>query len=113
MLCAQVSFRYVGWLTLLLLAVLAAVTGMIACDPGHTVTFENQTSQNITIFRDGHSDFELKPFETASFTFLEFSNDILLEGKNEDGQTIYAETVTWMDLERSGWRITITDSSSR
>ncbi len=80
----------------------------LACDPGHTVTFENETSQNITIFRDGQRDFELKPFETAGFTFLEFSGYTLLEARNEDGQTIYAETVTCEELKEAGWEIIIT-----
>ncbi len=96
-----------GWPALLILA--AVAIGAVACDPGHTVTFENETSQNITIFRDGRRDFELKPFETAGFTFLEFSGDTLLEARNEGVQTIYAETFTWEELKEAGWQIVIAE----
>lgn len=94
-----------------ILAVATAATAA-ACDPGHTVTFENQTAQNVTIFRDGRRDFTLKPFEVAGFTFIEFSGQILLEAKNEDGAIILSERLTWSDLERMGWKIAITDSES-
>lgn len=81
----------------------------VACDPGHTVTFENRTSHTVTVFRGGARDFVLKPSEKAGCTILEFAGPMTLEARDDSGKVIYSETLTWEELKAQDWRTVITE----
>jgi hypothetical protein len=82
----------------------------LACDPGHTVTFENRTNHTVTVLRGGVRDFVLGPSETAGYTILEFAGPMIIEARDESGRVIHLETLTWEELERMDWKIVITES---
>jgi hypothetical protein len=94
-------------------AVLVAVVvgaATTACDPGHTVTYENQTSRTVTVFLHGNPEVTLGPFENKDGGILEFVRPTTFEAKDESGNVIYSATLTWEDLKQRGWKIVITEN---
>ena len=91
------------------ICVLLFLASAVACDPGHTVTFENRTSHTVTVFRGGARDFVLKPSEKAGYTILEFAGPMTFEARDESGKVIYSQTLTWEELKAQDWRIVITE----
>jgi hypothetical protein len=104
----MVSGSYYGMRIALAICLLLLLATTVACDPGHTVTFENRTSHTVTVFRGGARDFVLKPSEKAGYTILEFAGSMAFEARNESGKVIYSETLTWEELKAQDWRIVIT-----
>ncbi len=95
--------------TLSVILLLSVAALALACDPSHTVTYENQTSQALTVFRFGREAFELQPYETSDYGVIEFSGQMPIEAQNSDGTVVYSTTVTWDELEQAGWQVVITD----
>ena len=96
--------------TLCAAVLLAALGG--ACDPGHGVTFENRTSHTVEVFRRDTLELTLEPFEkNDDFGLLQFGGAETFEARDENGRVIYSERLTWDDLKRRGWKITITEAA--
>ena len=96
----------------LTLAVALLATGLVACDQGHEITYENETAYNLIIYRFGHEDFGIGPNETKEHTVLEFSpNSMPVEARNEEGTVIYSDSFTWDELKAADWKIVITEKA--
>jgi len=93
-------------LALLILVLAAFFT--TACDPGHSVTFDNDTDAAVTIFIDGQRDVSLKPMEKRTFDVIEFS-EATFEARDSTGRVLYRETMTWAGLKERGWKIVIAE----
>jgi hypothetical protein len=99
-----------GSLFLFLLLGLIA-TGLVACDPGHRVTYENRTNARITVFRDQIEVVALEPSQKREFSTLEFVGTRAFEARDENGRVIYSEALTWMDLKARDWKIIIAEAA--
>lgn len=88
----------------------AAAVSYVACEPGHTVTYENRTDKIVAVYRFGRHELDLQPGETAESSVLKF-NQMPIEAKDESGTAVYSETLTWNELRANGWKIVITDSA--
>ncbi|MCL5076426.1 MAG: hypothetical protein M1136_12405 [Chloroflexi bacterium] len=104
------------WLFFAILLVAVGGFTLTSCDPGVGITYENQTNRTIAIYttRHGYTGMQgkLPPYEIHTFSTL-MSRDvepypILFEAKDEEGNVVWSETLTWRDLEKRGWRIVIT-----
>jgi hypothetical protein len=97
-------------LTAIILAVVIG-TGLIGCDAGHTVTYENQTTHSITLFQNGTRDFAMNPMEKKDSGVLEFTGAVTFEARDEHSKPIYSEALTWDQLKQRGWRIVISETA--
>jgi len=99
--------------TRLFFAVFTVVVAFLltGCDPGHTLTYRNDSAQTVTVSRDTTEIVVLGPHEQRRFSTLEFVGEETFEARDESGQVIYSETLTWDDLKRRGWTIVITESA--
>jgi hypothetical protein len=92
----------------LFLAVVIAAAGT-GCDPGHTLTYRNDTGKTVTVSSASTEIVTLRPQEEKKFSTLEFVGEEIFEVRDENGRVIYSETLTWDDLKRMGWKIVITE----
>ena len=92
----------------LAVAIAAAGTG---CDPGHTLTYRNDTRQTVTVSSASTEIVTLRPQEEQKCSTLEFAGEEIFEVRDENGRVIYSETLTWDDLKRMGWKIVITEAA--
>ncbi len=83
----------------------------LACDPGHTLTYRNDTRQTVTVSSDATEIVTLRPQEEKRFSTLEFVGEETFEARDEAGSVVYSETVTWEELKRRGWVIVITEDT--
>lgn len=91
------------------LLVACLVVFLVACDPGHEITYVNETDQHITVRLNGGVHAELGPHETKDVLTLEFIRARTISAENEGGRVIYSETLTWGDLRDKGWKIVISN----
>ena len=96
---------------LLVVFVIVAVMGAVACDPGHPVTYENQTDMAVEVFINGKFSASLEPMKKEKFELIEF-DEVTFEARDSDGRVIYSETFTWEELKQAGWRIVIEEPAS-
>jgi len=90
----------------LLILVLAALSGS-ACDPVHSVTYDNRTDTAVTILYNGHFEASLKPMEKRTFDVIKFSQ-ATFEARDSAGTLLYRETLTWAELNERAWKIIVT-----
>lgn len=83
----------------------------LACDPGHDVTYENRTASSLTIYVSGARDVSIKPFAKETSDLLRFRGAKTIEAKDETGAVVFSKTVTWDDLRRQGWKVSITEEA--
>ncbi|TMB64290.1 MAG: hypothetical protein E6J43_13655 [Chloroflexi bacterium] len=93
-------------------AIVLIVGVATAFDPGHGVTYENQTDSRVTVYRIGIVDTTLEPGQSKTFSFNEIKGEQTIEAKDDNGRTLYVDTVTWDDLKQRGWTIVIKQSGA-
>ena len=94
---------------LLVAAVLLAFLG-VACDPGHSVTYENRTDESIDFFIDGSFAASIDPQDERTFSKIEF-DVATFEARDSTGELVYRKTFTWEELEEAGWRVVVEPSA--
>lgn len=96
------------WIRVLVCAVLVA-SGVLwtACDPGHGVTFENQTQATVNVFNGDDLDATLSPGTQRTLGFIEYMGLRTFVAKDESGTVVFQEQYSWDDLKRLNWRIVI------
>jgi len=77
------------------------------CDPGHGVTFVNQTDRTIAVYENTDLDANLAPAQQRTFTFIVFEGSRTFLARDEAGNVIFQQQYTWADLKRLQWRIVI------
>ncbi len=98
----------------ILLALLVAASllgGATACDPGHSVEYQNRTDKRLEVLINGRPEVTLGPFEKQNLDLLEFRGTQDFEARDEDGRVVYFETFTWAQLKKRGWKIVITEAA--
>ena len=93
-----------------LLAALVFVLAGLACDPGHTVTWENRTPYRLVVFdEDDVVVSHLEPFETLTVPQKKFLWEGKIAAKTPDGRVVFQVDLTWEELKAQDWRIVITE----
>lgn len=96
---------------LALFGVLAAFA--VACDPGHSVTYVNNTPHKLWIFdAEDRLVTELEPFEESTGSELEHLWTGRRVAKTADGQVVFRVELTWEELKAQDWRIVIEEQGS-
>lgn len=92
-----------------LVCMVLAISGVLwtACDPGHGVTYENQTQQTVSVFNGNDLDATLAPGAHRTFTFIVYQGLRTFVAKDESGVVVFQEQYSWDDLKRVNWRIVI------
>lgn len=93
-----------------ILVVIAAAFALAGCDPGHTISFENETNQPIEIYYNGRFDLSLEPMQKRKLDEIQFSS-ATYEARDAAGRVLYRQTFTWDELRDAGWRIVVTEDS--
>jgi hypothetical protein len=81
----------------------------VACDPGHSVTFINETDQDVELFSSGLSAGNLAAHKERTLSYSEYAGDKLFEVRSSSGATLYSKSLSWDDLRDLNWRIRIVD----
>ena len=97
--------------SLLALLILVLTVFFTACDPGHSVTYDNRTDAAITILVDGQLEASLRPMEKKTLGLIEFSQ-ATFEARDATGKVLYRETMTWAGLKEKGWKIVIAEAAA-
>ena len=84
----------------------------VACDPGHEITFKNNTSVKVTIYFEGRQQGSVNPGEAKAYTHLEYSGAHTWEAKDDQGHILYHADLTWSDIRAQAWTITISGATS-
>lgn len=86
---------------------------LAACDPGHSVTYVNNTPYRLRIY-DAKDRLvaELEPFEMNTGTELEHLWTGRRVAKTQDGRVVFQADLTWEELKAQDWRIVIEEQSS-
>ncbi|HYM15231.1 MAG TPA: hypothetical protein VEZ14_06700 [Dehalococcoidia bacterium] len=84
----------------------------VACDPGHEITFKNNTSTAVTIYFEGRRQLTLSAGEAKVGTQLEYSGAHTWEARDEQGHVVYHANLSWSDIRALNWTITITGATS-
>jgi hypothetical protein len=95
---------------LFVLSSLIGLAAALACDPGHSVTYENRTGHTLTVFWNGVRDFSLEPEEKRTYDKLQIFKSEAFEARDEAGRVVYSESLTWDELKKRKWRIVITEN---
>ncbi len=88
------------------------LTGGFACDPGATVTWVNETDETVDIFAgDDAEDFvtTLQPHSSTKLGELEHLWEDVVLVKDQNGNVLIREEITWDELEKQGFRFVITE----
>lgn len=96
-------------------ALVALVAGLVfvsACDPGHEITFKNNTSTTIAIFFEGRQQGSVNPGESKVLTHLEYGGVHTWEARDEQGHVVYHANLSWSDIRDLNWTITITGTTN-
>ena len=103
---------YVNPRTLLLISAAVIVMAATGCDPSHEVTYENRTSYTVTVFLNGGYDATLGPFESYTSDVIKYVDATTFEARDENGRTIFSESLTYEELENQEWKIIITEEAA-
>jgi hypothetical protein len=96
------------FLAVLAISVLVITTG---CDPGHEITFKNETSAAVTIFFDGREQGSVGGGQAGILTHLEYSGRHTWEAKDPSGHVLYHAALRWADIRGQNWIITISGAA--
>ncbi len=89
---------------------LLTVSTVISCDEGSDIAYVNMTDKTLDVYIDGLLVHTLEPGETREALILKFSLPTLFEAKDEEGNTVFSETLTWEGLKAREFRIVFTDT---
>ena len=98
------------WRLAAMTAAVATAFALIGCDPGHNISYENETNEFIDIYLDGFLNVSLEPMQKKKFFGIE-SPSTTFEARDAEGNVIYRQTFTWDELRDAGWRIVVTENS--
>ena len=87
--------------------VAAAAFFATACDPSHGVTYENRMGFSAVVLINGRSEASLKPMEEKTFDLIKYDGESTFEAKDESGDVVFSERLTWEELRQRSWRIVI------
>ena len=82
---------------------------IIACDPGHDVTFRNDTQGDVSVVSNGETWGSLAPGEQRAFGVLTYEGSRTYSAEDQSGRILFRAEYTWDDLKRMDWEIVITE----
>ena len=96
-----------------MLITLAAISiATVSCDPGHTITYVNETNEFVEIYFNGRFSLSLEPMQTRKLEEIMFFGRVTYEARDVTGRVLYRDTFTWEELKEAGWRIVITEEAT-
>jgi len=98
------------WRLAAVVAAVATAFALTGCDPGHDVSYENETNEFIEIYVNDFLNVSLEPLQKKKFLEIEFGS-ATYEARDLAGRVLYRQTFTWDELRDAGWRIGVTDTS--
>ena len=88
--------------------VAAAAFFATACDPSHGVTYENRMGSSTVVLINGRSEASLiNRWRRRHLTSLNTTANRRFEAKDESGDVVFSERLTWEELRQRSWRIVI------
>jgi hypothetical protein len=92
------------------ICLLLFLASAVACDPGHSVTYVNNTPYRLRIY-DAKDRLvaELEPFEMNTGSELEHLWTGRRVAKTQDGRVVFQADLTWEELKAQDWRIVVTE----
>jgi hypothetical protein len=88
-------------------------TAAIACDPGAGVTWVNQTDQSVVIYLSDRLDADLgtdlPPRSNKTEAVIKDVWRNLVVVRDEQGNVLFRQTLTWDQLKAQGFRFVITE----
>jgi hypothetical protein len=91
---------------------LLMLASAVACDPGHSVTWVNETGRTVSVFAgDDPEDLvtTLSPHSSKELGELKHLWEDVVVVKDEDGSILSRKEITWEELKAQDWRIVITE----
>ena len=79
----------------------------VACDPGHGVTFINQTGVELEVYSGGLSAGRLAPHTERTLSYTRYSGVKLFEARDLSGTVLFSRSYSWNELEERDWKILI------
>jgi hypothetical protein len=102
------------WRFGVVIAGLLALFGAMAtaCDPGAGVTWVNQTDQTVLVYSgDQPDDYSttLQPHSSQKLATADFLWDDVVVLRDEQGNVLFRQKLTWGDLKAQKFRFVITE----
>lgn len=108
-------FWRTGNLELIRLLVVGTILGtaVVACDPGASVTWVNQTDQTLIMYLSDEPDSDrgnpLPPHSTKVLGVIKAVWKDVVVIRDEQGNVLFRQKLTWEQLKGRGFRFVITE----
>jgi hypothetical protein len=96
-------------LTAVVLVALYATAFSSACDPGHDITFVNETNSVLTLYAGGYLEGDLASDEKRTMGFLEYEGTTRFEARDFSGVVRSSLDLSWGELKTRNWTIVFQD----
>lgn len=90
---------------------LLLLMGLVACDPGHGVTWTNHTDQKVTIYDGEQTDRQLVSLDPGQETRLadtEYVGSITYVVRDQEMKVLAEVPLTWDQLKQMNYRFDVT-----
>lgn len=82
---------------------------LLACEPGPTVKFNNDTEDSVKVYQRGELVYELAPGKTRQLTTRKRDWISQISVVSSDGTVLFERTITWDDLEAMDYQISVSN----